>query len=219
LLINLLPGDEMVQDRLEECQKQMDAISAEGRYSFSTYMNPEGKEGFPKVYSQAAEDKPDFYLWMSGDLELVEGAFASFLENSEFLRHKAIIAGSVCNHGRSLLFGGRSRRGKLIEPDPIIPVPCHLYDMDLLLVPESAMEMLESPSDIFRQGYFDYGIGEKAAKAGVVRVIAPGIMAQTGREVVVPLWQDQSKSLETRWGSMAKTIGKELLRVVRSFFR
>ncbi len=36
-------------------------------------------------------------------------------------------------------------------------------------------------SDIFRPNLFDYGCGAKVAKAGIARVIAPGILARTGR--------------------------------------
>ena len=134
--------------------------------------------------------------WIDHDLMLSDGALASFLENSEFLRHKAVIAGTVSRTDRSLLFGGRGRRGRLIEPDPTIPVPCHYFDMSLVLVPAYALNRLENPSDFFRKSILDYGYGPKVVKAGVARVVAPGIMAKTARRIEVPSWKDPGSSLK-----------------------
>ena len=134
---------------LEECQRQTEALTATGGYSFTTFLNDEGVGGYQKVWEKVLGIGFDFYLWMDSDLRLEEGAFASFFENSFFLRHKAVIAGTVSDLSGNLLSGGRSRHGRLLEPDPVIPIPCHLYDMTLTLVPEYAVRHLENPSDIF----------------------------------------------------------------------
>ena len=130
---------------LEECQRQTEALTATGGYSFTTFLNDEGVGGYQKVWEKVLGIGFDFYLWMDSDLRLEEGAFASFFENSFFLRHKAVIAGTVSDLSGNLLSGGRSRHGRLLEPDPVIPVPCHLYDMTLTLVPEYAVRHLENP--------------------------------------------------------------------------
>lgn len=198
LLINILDGSRSYDDCLLECQKQVDAVSAEGRYSFDLYLNNEGVEGYQSVWKKASEENPDFLFWIDQDVLLSEGALASFLENSEFLRHKAVIAGTVSRPDKSLLFGGRTRRGKLIEPDPVIPVPCQLYDMSLLLVPVYVFTQLENPADFFRQSLFDYGYGSKVAEAGVARVVAPGIMGRTGRKLEIPVWRNPDYSLKDK---------------------
>lgn len=219
ILITILNLDDRTPGCLEECQKQIDAISAEGIYSFSIFLNNEGAEACESVLERARADRYDLYLLMDYDLRLEEGAIASFLENSTFLRHKAIIAGTVALPGGTLLSGGRNRHGRLLEPDPTIPIPCHLYDLSLLLVPEYAFGKLEIPSWIIRKGFFDYTSGARAAKAGIARMIAPRVLAHADRRVEVPVWRDHDYSLADRAASFARTVNREIIRVVHSIFK
>lgn len=204
---------------LEECQRQTEALTATGGYSFTTFLNGGGISGYQKVWEKALGGGFDFYLWMDSDLRLEEGALASFFENSFFLRHKAVIAGTVSDLSGNLLSGGRSRHGRLLEPDPVIPIPCHLYDLTLTLVPEYAVRHLENPSDIFRPSLFDYGYGAKVAKAGVARVIAPGILARTGIEPELPAWKNPDKPTSERIMSLFRACNSEFVRVMHSIFR
>lgn len=219
ILITILNLDDRSPGCLEECQKQIDAISAEGMYSFSIFLNNEGAEACEAVLEKARAEHYDLYLLMDYDLRLEEGAIASFLENSTFLRHRAIIAGTLALPDGTLLSGGRTRHGRLLEPDPTIPIPCHLYDLSLLLVPEYAFSKLEVPSWILRKGFFDYTFGTRAAKAGIARVIAPRVLAHADRKVEVPLWRDHDYSLADRAASLVKTMNREVIRVIHSFFR
>ena len=198
ILITILDGSASHEDCLLECQRQVDAVSAEGRYSFDLYLNNEGVEGYQSVWKTASGEDPDLYLWIDQDLLLSEGALVSFLENSEFLRHKAIIAGTVALPDKTLLFGGRTRRGRIVEPDPVIPVPCQLYDMSLVLVPAYAFSRLENPSEFFHQGIMDYGYGSRVAKAGVARVVAPGIAARTNRKIKISVWRNPESTFKDR---------------------
>ncbi len=204
---------------LEECQRQTEALTATGGYSFTTFLNDEGTAGYQKLLEKALETGFDFYLWMDSDLRLEEGAFASFFENSFFLRHKAVIAGSVADLSGNLLLGGRSRHGRLLEPDPVIPVPCHLYDMALTLVPEYAVKHLENPSDIFRPSLFDYGCGARVAKAGVARVAAPGVLARTGRNPALPVWKNPDRPVAERVLSLLGDCSREIIRILHLIFR
>ena len=204
---------------LEECQRQTEALTATGGYSFTTFLNDEGTAGYQKVWEKALETGFDFYLWMDSDLRLKEGAFASFFENSFFLRHKAVIAGTVSDLSGNLLSGGRSRHGRLLEPDPVIPIPCHLYDMALALVPEYAVRHLENPSDIFRPNLFDYGCGAKVAKVGVARVIAPGVLARTGKKPELPAWKNPDRPTSERILSLLRACNREFIQVMHSIFR
>ena len=219
LLITVLEGGDGSVACLEECQRQTDAMTATGEYSFSIFMNDRGVAGYRKVWEEAASQRFDFYLWIDSDLLLTEGALASFFENSMFLRHKAVITGTVADLSGNLMYGGRSRHGRLLEPDKVIPVPCHLYDMAFTLVPEYAVRHLEDPSDIFRPSLFDYGYGAKVAKAGVARVIAPDILARTGRKPEPPAWKNPEKAMTERILSLMKACNREFIRVMHSIFR
>ena len=208
LLITVPPENDGSGGCLEECQKQIDAVASEGRYSFSIFLNYEGAAGYQAMWEKAAKEGNELFLWVDQDLMLAEDALASFLENSEFLRHKAIIAGTVASPDRTLLFGGRTRRGRLIEPDPTIPVPCQLFDLSLALIPGYAFSKLENPSDMFHRSFASYGYGHKAAKGGVARVVAPGIPARTTRKIEMSVWRDPDSTLKDK-----------VLWVFRSVFR
>lgn len=204
ILITIHDGDDRSPGCLEECQKQTEAIAAEGKHSFSMFINNEGDAGYQALWEKALAGKFDFYIWMDYSLRLNEGALEAFFENSGFLRHKAIITGTVARDDKSLLFGGRNKRGRLIEPDPTIPVPCYMYDLSLTMVPEAAVSSLENPYDIIHRRLMDYGCGAKVAKAGVPRVIAPGVLAYTSREIDMPVWKNPDKPLGDRILSFLK---------------
>ena len=218
VVINVEGQDDAVSSCVEGCRHQIDSIEAEGKYSFDMVLNTDGKTSFETVMADA-QSFPDFCLWIGEPVSLNEGAIASMLENSEFLRHRAIIAGTVCDNEKRMLYGGRSKYGKLVEPDPIIPVPCHLYDAVLLLIPRYAFRKVASPSDLFKQGFFDYGCGEKAARANVPRVVAPGICGVTQGTEIHSVWKDSSKPMTDRLVSLLASIGREMLRVIHSIIR
>lgn len=212
-------GDEGAAACLEECQRQVESITSGGGYSFTIFLNDQGTDGYRKLWERASAGGFDFYLWMDSDLRLEEGALASFFENSFFLRHKAVIAGTVSDLSGNLLSGGRSRHGRLLEPDPVIPVPCHFYDMSLTLVPEYAVRHLSDPTDIFHPSFWDYGCGKKVAKAGIPRVIAPGILARTDRKPMPPVWKRTDRPLWDRALSLLNACNREFIRILHSTFR
>ena len=220
LLVTLVQtGNDGTVPCLEECQRQIDALAATEGYSFKVFLNHKGASGYQAVWEEASRSEFDFYIWMDSDLRLSEGALASLLENSFFLRHKALIAWTVSDLSGNLLSGGRSRHGRLLRPDPVIPIPCRLYDMALVFVPEYAVRHLENPSDVFHQSLFGYGCGAKVAKAGVPRVIAPGILASTGRKPELPAWKKTDLPFIDRALPLMKAICRELVRVIHSVFR
>ena len=208
IIISIMEGDDGSAGCLEECQRQVDAVASEGKYSFSIFLNDEGEAGYAASWEKASEDGADIFLWIDHDLILSEGAVASLLENSEFLRHKAVITGTVGRPDKSLVFGGRTRRGRLLEPDPVIPVPCHLFDMAVALVPAYAFTSLESPVDFFRKSLLNYGYGVKAAKAGVARMIAPGILGVTSRTLEIPAFKNPDSTLREKTVWLLRSIFK-----------
>ena len=208
IIISIMEGDDGSAGCLEECQRQVDSIAAEGKYTFSIFLNDEGEGGYLAAWDKASKGDADFFLWVDHDMSLSEGAIASLLENSEFLRHKSVITGTVARADKSLVFGGRTRRGRLLEPDPVIPVPCHLFDMSIALVPGYAFSRLEGPADFFRRSLLYYGYGRKVVKAGVARMVAPGILGVTGRKTEIPAWKDPESTMKEKMAWFFRSVFK-----------
>ena len=157
---------EQTLDCLRNCYQQIDSMKGDGMYSFTVYLVNDGctdgtaeavEENFPQTriirgsgtlywnlgmhaaWEEAAKDAPDFYLWTNVRARMKEGALACLMETSMFLRHKAIVVGTAEDSSGELSYGGRNKSGKIVEPDPAIPVPCYTFDGKLVLVPSHAI--------------------------------------------------------------------------------
>ena len=146
---------------LDNCYRQIDGMKAAGEYDFTVYLVDDGStdgtseavrgkypqtvlirgngglywnRGMRLAWEKAAEKDYDFYLWLNDDTLMKEGALGILMETSVFLKHKAIIAGTCVNQAGELSYGGRTRSNRLINPDPAIPEPCHMFNGNLVLV-------------------------------------------------------------------------------------
>ncbi len=226
VLINVCNHREQALECLAGCYRQFDTLAAQDEsLSFSIYVHDDAgtdglleavRERFPQVHlmhsdsvqywctglrmlwEEAAREDFDFYIWLDYNLRLEEGCFARLLETSAFLRHKALLAGSVRDVSGSLRYGGRTRKGVLIEPDATIPVPCRFLDGHLVLVPRACFRTLGFIDTRFLRVMGDYDYSNKAFKAGVPRLVAPGTLAQTARSFSVPVWKNPQYSLVER---------------------
>lgn len=208
LLLSARRHPERLLACLEECFRQGEALAADGRFAVTAWFADRGEtealsqqaaarfpqlrivrsepgpwwcQGLRTAWKAASEEDYDFYIWVDSELELAENALFSLLDNSGFLKHLALIAGSVYDGEGTLRFGGRTRNRRLLKPDPVIPVPCEVFDGMLVLVPKAVFGRLGLPDEHYRQGFGDYDYGIRAARAGIVRVIAPGLTARTRR--------------------------------------
>jgi hypothetical protein len=204
---------------VEDCQRQCEALAASDGHAFETFINNDGAAGYLKQVEAAGIDGFDAFIWLDSDLRLEEGALESFLTNSMFLRHKALIVGTVSDGQGVLVSGGRSRHWRLLQPDPVIPVPCHLYDLAMVFAPKYAVRRLQTPADIFNYGIFEYGSGSRAAAAGVARVIAPGILARAASKAEVPQWKDNAHPLRSKVKAFWKSTNRDIIRILHSVFR
>lgn len=212
---------------LESCFIQIDEMKNEDVYAFEVYLlDAESKDGtseavsgkFPAVrltraeaegewnhglrllWDIAAADRPDFYIWLDPEIDLAKGALACLMRNSELLGHKALIVGTVSDvDGTSCVCGGRNREGRIIVPDPVLPVPCMTFDGKLVLIPENVYRRLGSLDPVFRCRYADRDYGCRAHKAGVTQVAAPGILAKFSSARPLPVWRDAAYSLKQRY--------------------
>lgn len=220
---------------LENLFRQIDSLRTDGRYGFSIFMVDDGctdgtseavREAFPQVniiksggnlywnqgmrlaWKEAGEQ--DFYLWINDDTLLLDGAVATLLETSEFLRHKAIVVGTTRNEGGALTYGGRTRSNKLINPDSAIPVVCHMFNGNLVLVPKAVYDAVGSLSPAYQHTFGDYDYGLRARKAGISSVVAPGVLAVCERDHGLEPWRDGRYPLRKRYSYLSSPKGRPL---------
>lgn len=198
---------------LEECIRQMDRLVEGGLYTYRIFLNDDAssdgiaediRERFPDVtiikspgdrswgggirtaWLGAAEAGHwDFYLWLDYDLELRENALSELFDTSSMLRHRAILAGTATDAEGNLLAGGRSADGRLLQPDGMIPLPCHTFDGVLVLVPAAVFDAIGPLDERYRHALAanDYGI--RARKAGFPRMVTAGVSGIASRRLPV----------------------------------
>ncbi len=222
---------------LRNCFEQIDSLRVDNKYSVSIYLTDDGSEDgtyetvssrFPEVHiikgdgqlywnqgmraawAEAAKEDYDFYLWLNVHTTLRQGALATLLENSYYLRHRAIVVGTAVNSDGEYSCGGRTRSGKIVAPDPTIPVPCDMFNGNVVLVPKSVYNAVGMMDVRYTHGYGDYDYGVRADKVGIVSVVAPGVMAECDRETGIPKWRDGSYPLKERIQALRSPKGRPL---------
>ena len=166
--VALLVYAENTEELLAECRRQIDLIPSD-EYTFEMFVNPDLDEAW-----RAAGDK-DFYIWLHGLVMPVDGALYSLLDNSSFLGDRALLVGTVQDGEGRNVSGGFGRNRRILPPDPVIPVPCKMFDGLFALVPKEVYEHIGVLGGRYRGQLAGFDYAFRARKAGYPSVIAPGI--------------------------------------------
>lgn len=220
---------------LSALYEQADSITRAGKYKFDVYMTEDGctdgtpeavSSMFPRVviihgdgnlfwnrgmcaaWDEAASHAPDFYLWLNDDTVLKPGALAALLENSTYLGHRAIVVGTAEDHSGALSYGGRTKYGRIITPDPVIPVACYLFNGNLVLVPAYVYKRLGTLDRVYTHSFGDFDYGVRAAKQDLTAVVAPGVLAVCDRNDPMPKWRNPEVSLRDRYRAIMGPKGR-----------
>ena len=222
---------------LKSCYEQIESMKPDGRYVFSIYMTDDAStdgtseavsgqypdvhiirgngslywnRGMCAAWNEAAKEDPDFYIWLNDDTVLRPGAFCVLLENSAYLKHKAIVAGTAVDSNGRYSYGGRTTYGKIIPPDPVIPVVCDVFNGNLVLVPRAVYEVLGTMDPFYSHSFGDLDYGVRASKAGVTSVVAPGVLAECDRNPGLPRWRNAAFPLRERFRALSDPKGRPL---------
>lgn len=237
ILLTVFNRKEKTLECLRNCYEQIDSMKGDDKYSFTAYLVDDGStdgtweavtEQFPQTivirvegglfwnqgmrlaWQRAAQDGPDFYLWLNDDTLMKEGALACLMETSYFLRHKAIVVGTAEDSRGELSYGGRNKSGKIIVPDPVIPNPCFTFNGNLVLVPSYVYNILGNLDEHYHHSFGDFDYGVRARKAGIVRVVAPGVLCVCDRNPGLPKWRNRSLTLGERFKALRSPKGRPL---------
>ena len=235
ILLTVFNRREKTLKCLDICYRQIDAMKSEGTYDFQIFMVDDGssdgtgeavRETFPQTavirsdgglfwnqgmrlaWDTAALQTPDFYIWINDDTLLRPNALSILMETSNFLKHRAIIVGTAEDSKGRLSYGGRTRYGKIVSPDPTIPVPCWTFNGNFVLIPAYVYRILGNLDEHYQHSYGDFDYGVRAAAANIVRVVAPGILCECNRNPGIPKWRDRNYPLRDRIASLHSPKGR-----------
>ena len=166
--VAILVYAESTEAVVAECRRQIDLIPSE-EYTFEIFVNPDLDEAW-----RAAGER-DFYIWLHGLVTPVEGAIYSLLDNSSFLGDRALLVGTVQDAEGNIVSGGFSRNRRLLQPDPVIPVACKMFDGLFALIPQVVYKRIGVLGGRYRGQLAGFDYAMRARKVGYPSVIAPGI--------------------------------------------
>ena len=166
--VALLVYAETTEEQLAECRRQIGLIPSD-EYEFEMFVNPDLDAAW-----RAAGDR-DFYIWLHGLVTPVEGAFYSILDNSSFLGDRALLVGTVQDGEGHIVSGGFGRNKRLLQPDPVIPVACKMFDGLFALIPQVVYKRIGVLGGRYRGQLAGFDYAMRARKAGYPSVVAPGI--------------------------------------------
>ena len=166
--VALLVYAEHTEELLAECRRQIEQIPSD-EFEFEIFVNPDLDAAW-----RAAGER-DFYIWLHGLVTPVEGAIYSLLDNASFLGDRALLVGTVLDGEENVVSGGFGRNKRLMQPDPVIPVACRMFDGLFALVPQVVYKRIGVLGGRYRGQLAGFDYCMRARKAGFPSVIAPGI--------------------------------------------
>ena len=166
--VAILVYAEATEALLAECRRQIDLIPSD-EYACELFVHPDLDEAW-----RTAGDR-DFYIWLHGLVMPVDGALYSLLDNSSFLGDRALLVGTVQDGESRIVSGGFGRNRRIMQPDPVIPVACRMFDGLFALIPQVVYRRIGLLGGRYRGQLAGFDYAMRARKAGFPSVIAPGI--------------------------------------------
>jgi GT2 family glycosyltransferase len=200
------------------------AEAVRATYPATTILKADGSlfwcNGMRMAWRCAAEQDPDFYLWLNDDtllrpdcLEVLLSAWNRCAEQGE---NGALVVGSCCDpvtatlsYGGQLLLGRHPARLRPVAPDPLRSKRCDTFNGNCVLVGRKAYQTLGMMRS-FRHAMSDTDYGLLAKTAGVQVVVAPGYVAECKANRAPGSWYDSTMPRRERWRVLVSRKGLPL---------
>jgi GT2 family glycosyltransferase len=145
--------------------------------------------GMRLAWQEAAQENPDFYLWLNDDSYLLPGAIQQLLKtavSTSIHPLPAVVVGSCQDpETKAFTYGGQIRPG--LHPGRLIPVipngniqRCDTFEGNVVLVPRLIFEKV-GLLDSFCHAMGDTDYGYRVTRAGFVIRVAPTFVALCAR--------------------------------------
>ena len=215
-----------------ECLKKLFKNRFEG-YDLSVYLVDDGstdgttnavKNEFPQVYiingdgnlfwcrgmveawKRAAEDTPDYYLWLNDDTLLFENAVEDILSAYNSVEKDSIISGAiVASDGKTVSYGGK-KDDKLVSPNGEVQA-LDKVNGNFVLVPKAIYEAFGMLDPHFHHAYGDWEYGIRVRKGGAKVYLTPKFVGICDRHDKLPKCYNSDLNLIQRYKHLYSPAG------------
>lgn len=161
----------------------------------------------------ARQHKYSAYLWLNDDVVLDRDSLINIVRtfDQSDSNETTIIVGATRDREEATsrpTYGGVIRRGfwdrtkfRLLPVNSVVQ-HCDTFNGNVVLVPDSVVEMIGGLDGAFEHGMADYDFGLRAAAQGVQVFQAPGTVGICSRNPAVGTYLDSSIVLRDRWRAM-----------------
>lgn len=146
----------------------------------------------------------DYVLWLNDDVILDQDAVARLLVTAQAFQAPAIVVGAMRDPNTgTFTYSGMRRRGRHplgveLVPPSNKPQVVEMFNGNVVLVSQGARRAVGGIDGKFSHGQADFDYALRAARSGVLTLLAPGAVGTCSRDGLAVPWLESSLSLKER---------------------
>ncbi|WP_405380791.1 glycosyltransferase family 2 protein [Maribacter sp. LLG6340-A2] len=133
--------------------------------------------GMALAWEKAAVHNYDFYLWLNDDVFLNNDAIDELFACSKVLEDKAVVSGIVADQNDKIIYGGFTKKKKLIQPNGQLN-PINYLNGNIVLVPKYVYDKIGGLDNYFIHDFGDVDYGFRAIKNNIPVMTTTKIVAK-----------------------------------------
>ncbi len=164
--------------------------------------------GMRLAWSTAASTRPDYFLLLNDDTEIVPEAISNLLTITGSPEARIIAVAAIANPANGNIIYGAYRNGiigNLPVGDP--KDHCHTFNANCVLVPAAVHRELGILHHAYTHGMADHDYGYIASRAGINIVESPAALGTCPPNPTRGTWKDTSLSRAKRWQLIRRPTG------------